>query len=233
MSREGCAQRSFLAPCSCRLRADVRREMFCRRQHVMAIDHEIRALQSFNRRHSHARDQIRVFAISLFRPAPAWVARQVQHRRKGLVRAGGSHLIGGSGEHLVDKLGVPRAGQSQHLREARRTVRHVAMQRFALEQPRNSQRGFLDQDFLKLVADFRSFARVRRRVHAPQSPCSLEQLRPVRLVQFGHGAASPAGELVHFFLERHPLQQIRYTLFNGKLGVLVIGGRFLRHSGRD
>ena len=108
-------------------------KMLRRRQHVMSINLPRGSLQAVDGRHSHVGNEIRIFAVSFFGPSPARIARQIQHRREGLIHAGGSHLVASHLECLLHEFGIPRARQAQHLRKAGAAVGHESMQSFALE----------------------------------------------------------------------------------------------------
>src|SRR5262249_28640401 len=58
----------------------VRGEMLGRRHYVLAVNRRPGPLQSPDAGNAHARSEIRVFAVRLFRPAPARVARQIEVR---------------------------------------------------------------------------------------------------------------------------------------------------------
>src|SRR5271163_470502 len=57
-------------------------KVFRGRHHMRLVDTRPISLKSLDRSHSKARNEIRILPISLFRPSPARIASEVQHRRK-------------------------------------------------------------------------------------------------------------------------------------------------------
>ncbi len=192
--------------------------------HVMAVDEKRIALQALDGGHPHARDQVGVLAIGLFRAAPARVARDAQHRRKHLIGAARAGLVANRRKDALHQRRIPRAGQSQRLRKAGAAVLHVAVQRLAQKHRRNAQPRLLAQVALHSVAQNGGTARREFDLRAPLFGQSLAR----RLTGVGAGGVDhvdipipPAGQLIHLLLQRHARQQVGDAVLDGKAGVLV------------
>ena len=208
------------------LRLAVRGEMFRRGHHVMPVDRSHRTLQSVDGRHSHARNQIWIFSVSLFRSSPTRISRQVEHGRECLAHSGRSHFVAGGIERLLHQLRIPGAGQPQHLRKAGAPVSHESMQGLALKICRDAEAGFRRQIVLCGVARLGSIVRRNLRILAVELRQLLEDLLGFG-VFFGARAAASAGQLIDFFFERHALEKIRYAHVNWQGRVFVCGTRLL------
>ena len=58
--------------------------------------------------HTHARDKVRIFAITLFHPSPSRILRQPKHGAVRLMETQGASLAGTDGSHRFDQLRIPR-----------------------------------------------------------------------------------------------------------------------------
>ncbi len=109
------------------------------------------ALEAADRCEAHLADQIGVLAIGLLDPAPARIARDVDHRGEREVRAACAHLARGDREDLLLKLGIPRAGERDRLREAGRAGGDITVQRLLVHDQGDAEPGLLDRPFLRGV----------------------------------------------------------------------------------
>src|SRR5690606_17703583 len=62
--------------------------------------------------------QVRVFTKGFLNTSPTRVARNIQHRRKRLLRSYRTHFQRGNGKYLLDGVGVPSARQPNSLGKA-------------------------------------------------------------------------------------------------------------------
>src|SRR5262245_21455445 len=129
----------------------VRGEMLGRRHDMFAVNRRPRPLQRLDAGHAHTRNEIRVFAVSLFRPAPARVARQIEVRAEHLVAAANASLQRGGGEDFGDQIRVPTRRERDRSRETRAALRHVPVQSLVVKHSRDAQTRVLFQPLLKRV----------------------------------------------------------------------------------
>ena len=121
--------------------------------HVVAVNKEGIALESFDGGNADARTKIGILSIGFFGAAPAGIARQIENRREGLAFAGSAHFLADSGKDLFHQNGIPGAGEPKGLRKAGAAVGHVAVQAFAKENVGNAEPGFLQLVALQGVVD--------------------------------------------------------------------------------
>ena len=114
------------------------REVLGSGHHMVAIDEKVIALQAFDSRHAHARNQVGVFAIGLFGPAPARIAGDIQIGRVDLPHTARAGFVSNGGKDALDQRRVPGGCQSQRLRKAGAAVLHQPVQGFTVEQHRNA-----------------------------------------------------------------------------------------------
>ena len=209
------------------LRRPVHGEVLGGGHNVVAVDRKAGALEARDGSHGHARTEVRIFTVGFLGSAPARVARQIEHRREGLLDSGGRHLIGGGVEHAIDQRRVPGAGQSQSLWEAGGAVRHKPVQRLALEDLRDTQAGLLDQVSLDCVAQDGAVARAHLRIRAVEAE---ERLTGGLGVELAGGVddldgllRALRGQLRDLLFERHAGQQVRDPLLDGQPRILIWG----------
>jgi len=140
-------------------RLPMHRKMFRRGKDVRLVQIRARALVSVNRRHSKPRNQVRVFAVRLLRPAPSRISGEIQHWRKTFLRSLCANFRRHRREYLLHQRRVPRRRQRDRLRKRSRFRRRVAMQAFLMKQNRNPQSRIFLQPFLDAVGEFRHLAR--------------------------------------------------------------------------
>src|SRR5205085_8101033 len=87
----------------------------------------------------HTRDEIRVFAVSLFGAAPARLAAEIEIWPKHLMTAARSGLLGCRCENARHQLGVPTRSQRDWLRKAGAALGHVAVQYLVVKDYGNSE----------------------------------------------------------------------------------------------
>src|SRR5438067_2156993 len=107
---------------------------------VLVINARPLTLQSLDDRHAHARDQVRVFAVSLFCATPARLARKIKVWAKHEVAAVRASFERGGSEDSVDDVCIPTAGECNRRRETRSLRSHEAVQKQARMSPFLSQR---------------------------------------------------------------------------------------------
>ena len=202
------------------------REVLRRRQHVVAANQERIALQAFNRGNAHARGQVGIFAIGLFRAAPAGVARNIQHRREHLPHATRTGLISGSGKHPFHESRIEGACQSQRLRKAGAPPLHQSMQRLARKNRRYAQPRLLAKISLHPIAQNCRIPRRELHIRSPLAgdglSCGFSRVCSGRVNDLDP-VFPAAGNLVDLLFQCHPRQQIGHAVFNGKAGILVPG----------
>src|SRR5688500_10734930 len=81
--KEDITQESFAKVCrpdvGTAFRLAMRAEVFQRCHHVTVIDVWSISLKALNRSNAHTCGEVRIFAVSLFHPAPARIARDVEY----------------------------------------------------------------------------------------------------------------------------------------------------------
>ena len=76
-------------------------KMFQRGQDVALVAKLAIALEPTNRGNAQARDQVRILAVGFFDAAPARFARDIDHGRKGLMRAAAAGFERRHGEEAI------------------------------------------------------------------------------------------------------------------------------------
>jgi hypothetical protein len=112
------------------------------RDHALA---EVATLEPAHERHAHLRDQVGVLAEGLLGPSPAWIAADVEHRCKPLMRADGTHLPPDRVAEHVGELRLPCTCQSDRLREDGRLAGHQAGTDLLVDDRRDAEAGLLGQ----------------------------------------------------------------------------------------
>ncbi len=169
-------------------------------------------------RRSHARDEIRIFAQRLLDTAPARVARDVEHGRQCVVRADRPHLRLDDRRHLLHDLRVPRAGDADRLREARRAQRHVAAAALFVHHRRDAQARIVDQPLLDGVRQPRAIRRAQ--VARPADARDLADAMRHQTSGFWLGEGKAVQQLEHpgaakladFFRDAHLGEQVADAL---------------------
>ena len=131
---------------------------------------EVSPLETVDRRQTHLRNQVRIFAVGLFDAAPARIPRHVDHRRQRLARTPGADLPGHHAVDLLHQLRVPGAGQSDGLGKDRCTSRLEAVESFFVEHYRDSQASLFHVPALYGVHQLHRFASRSVRVDARLAP---------------------------------------------------------------
>src|SRR5262245_6910924 len=220
-------------------------EMLGSRHDVLAVHHRPGPLQRLDAGHAHARREIRVFAVSLFRPAPAWIARQIEVRAENLVTAANAGLQRGGCEDFGDQIGVPTRSQRDRRRKTRTALRHVSVQSLVVKHGRDAQPRVLFQPLLQRIRVNRRLARV----------LSFALTRDLPDAMFHHGGGrfrreiatvgkrpivgfllrlpDPEGsDLRDLLLDGHSAQQVGDPALYGEIRVAVIR-RLLRAAASD
>ncbi|OPZ17200.1 MAG: hypothetical protein BWZ10_01244 [candidate division BRC1 bacterium ADurb.BinA364] len=100
----------------------------------------VRALIAASHRRAHLAGQQGVFAEGLADAPPAGVARHIDIRREGPVRAHGAHFERGLARHAFRQFGIERCGKADGCRIHRRAARQsVAVDRVDADQQRHAQ----------------------------------------------------------------------------------------------
>ena len=128
---------------------------------------QVVALQPADERDAHARDEVRVLAERLLGAAPARIAADVEHRRRGpggrRSRASASRIASASASASA---GLPGARDADRLREDRRVSRHQARADLLVHDRRDAEPRLVDEVALDLVGERCRLLR-RRRLLAP------------------------------------------------------------------
>ena len=127
---------------------------------------------------AHLGRQVGVLAVGLLDPAPARIARDVEHRREGLSGPGGQHAPADRRRHHLDELGVPRGGGADRLLEGRRVPGQQAVQRLLVDDRRDPQARLLDEVALDLVRAAETSVASRFVAPATRVICPIPQ--PIR-----------------------------------------------------
>ena len=179
-------------------------------------------------RRSPARRRVRILAVGLLDPAPARIARHVEHRRERMPGTGREHPSPDRRRHRLDELGIPGRRRADRLLEARRVAGHQAVQRFLVDDRRDAEPRLLDQVALDLVGRARR-PRWRHRLVAPANRVIWPMPRPMS--SSGSFAVErpdpddlerPDGpELGDLLLDGHPAEQVADPLVDRQAGVAV------------
>ena len=157
---------------------------------------EVVALEALDHRSREFAREIRVFPGALRNAAPAWVAGNVDHRRKRPVDAGPRGLARGDACSLPHDLRVPCRGLAERYRhDGLETVNHVAA-----DEQGNTEAAFLDGNALQFV--------YRVDVHLVDD--RADPPFPQVLAEFLHGIHVARMNLVHLpdlLRQRHPGKQ--------------------------
>ena len=203
-----------------------------------------RTLQPLDRGDAHFGDEVRVLAESFLDPSPARIAGDVDHRREHVERAARTHLAGNQRLHPAHEIAVERARQRDRLREHRGVARHVAVERFLMDQQRDTEAGALHRPLLQRVDELDRLPRRAPAVRgaagglADAGHAALVRRAPERadaVGEVGTGLGSIEGEPVehpvlagpdaaqlgNFLRQRHPRQQIGDPRRDRRLGILV------------
>ncbi len=202
----------------------VNREVLGCGDDVMAVDRERIALQASDGGDAHARGEERIFAVGFFGASPARVAGDVEHGAEDLADSCRPGFIAGGGEDLVDKVGVPRAGEAERLRETGAAVLHESVERFAHEERGNAEARFLAHVALHTVAQDGRFAGRKGKIGVPpalqNSARRLGRVCASRIHHL-HLSAGATANLLDLFFQRHAREQVGDPVIDGQSGVLV------------
>src|SRR5262245_47669361 len=134
--------------------------MFCSGDYMILIDTWSRSLQGFYNSHRHARREVRIFAISLFGPAPARIPAEIQIRPKHLLTPASTRLQRPRRKDSANEFRIPCGRECDWLRKAGAALGHVPVKYFVVKNHRDTESGVLDEPFLNCVRKLGSFARV-------------------------------------------------------------------------
>ena len=201
---------------------------------MVRIDGEVPALEPSDRGQTHAGDEIRIFAVTLLGPAPARIAREIEHRREHLAGAPGAGVEGGDSEHLLNERRIPGAAKRDRLWKAGGAPGHETVQCLAEEEDRDAEPRLLRHVALEAVEAPREI--LRRNVEAgllegreveigAGAELELRGIGPgdkIALVVPRQGIFPLARlELRHFLFQAHPGEKIVEPLFDRQGRVLV------------
>ena len=213
----------------------VARVVLERREQVALL--ALQAAHEAGAEHTH---QVRVFAQRLLGPAPAHVARDVEHRRQPLVAPDAARLAPDRLRRTLDEVRVPGGAVGERRGEQRRAARHQADQALLVRDRGDPEPSLLAQELLQPVERAHAGARVdavaaeRARDLAQavaegllhdrgvRAACEVVLARPVLAVL---GQDQP--QRVHLrglLLERHPRDEVVHPLRDGAGAVLVRKG---------
>ncbi|VAF89968.1 Uncharacterised protein [Enterobacter hormaechei] len=120
--------------------------MFQGRQQIALI-----ALQPLHVRRRHHPYQPRIFSKGLFRPSPAHIARDIQHRGQPLLAPDGSGLFANLLRRALHQRRVPGRTVVQRRREQRCIFAQQPYQTLFMKQRRNAEPGLLHHHALQAV----------------------------------------------------------------------------------
>src|SRR5215472_18373862 len=140
-------------------RLAVNGKMFCCRNHMRAVNERPLALKALDCSYADARNEIWVFTVGLFRPAPARLAPQIQYRRETLLRATGPNFSGSRTEDVMNQVRVPGGSKPDRRRERSALQGCVAVQAFFMEDDRDAEPRFLLDPALHGVGELRHVPR--------------------------------------------------------------------------
>ena len=192
-------------------------------------------LQRFDDTHAHARDQVRVFTVSLFGATPARFAREVKVWAEDEVTAVRASFERGGGEDSVDEVCIPTAGECNRRRETRSLRSHEAVQNLVVEDSRDAKARLLNEPLLQSVGEDGSLARVFALALARNLPDAILHHQPSLLrrevaarrrkvcLRIDLRLVSPeTDELRDLLFESHPAQQIRHAPLDRQARILII-----------
>ena len=174
---------------------------------------QVGTLKTVHTRFGDARTEVGIFARTLHNAAPARVAADVDHGRKGPVDAVGRSLAGGSSGGILYRLHVPARGFG----ERNRRKRLVAVDHIQAKQKGNPQARLFDRHFLQganLVhpcdIEYGTYSAALQRRNACLNP----------VVALGHGAGGVPKPVVLVgltdeFLEGHQGQHAIHAVCHG------------------
>ena len=117
------------------------------------------ALHAADVRDAEPGREIRRLAVGLLDPAPARVARDVEHRRERVPGAGRHHLLADHDADALDQLGIPRRGEPDRLRELGRVARAQPGGALLVHDRRDPEPRVLDEVALDRVREHGALAR--------------------------------------------------------------------------
>ncbi len=221
-------------------------EMLQRSEDVFLVAEIAIALEAAYGRDAEARDEIRVFAVSLFDAAPARLSRHIDDRRQSVMRAAQSGFVRCHREELLDQVRVERGAQRDRLREARAVGRGVAMQALFVEHHRDAKAGVLEEKLLDGVGEFRHRASLLSASGIGGSPDLAEAaLVAEGLLRFGEVEIAllvdqflslflpDAEHLRRFLFEGHPREKVLDAPGRRQFRIFVGGRRLARRTCRS
>ncbi len=132
-------------------------EVLCGRDHTVR---QVSTLQPAHELDTHARHQVRIFAVGLLQTPPARVAAHVEHRRQAVVCADRSHLVAYGISELAVEAWAKRAGDTDRLRERGGLCGHQARTDLLVDDRRDPEPGVLGEMSLDVVGEGRRSTRV-------------------------------------------------------------------------
>ena len=121
-------------------------------------------LQTLDCGDAHLGAQERVFAPGFLDPAPAWIAHDVDHRAEHQRHAACADFARRHRLDAAHQVGVEGSGKRNRLRKHGRLGRHVAVERFLVQQHGDAEAGVFERPFLQRVDEIdRLFGRAPAR----------------------------------------------------------------------
>src|SRR5882762_8097244 len=178
----------------------VTREMLHARQNMIGRANVI-ALEAANLCSGDRRPEIRIFARPFHNATPAWVASNVQHRRKCPTDADRPRFYRRDALRRGYRRGIPGSGhRNRHWKDGAKAVDHIEA-----ENQRNMHTSFVDRKVLEAV----DFSRVGDEEQRSRMPTGYG------LVDFLHFAKiKKLAELPDLFLQRHLFEERINALAN-------------------
>ena len=212
----------------------VRGEVLQRGDHAAFVAERRVALEAAHRRDSHARYQVRIFAVGLLDAAPARLARHIHHRRQRLVRAAQPRLGGGHGEQRLHQFRVKGGPEPDRLRKAGAADGRVAVQALLVKDHGDAEPAVLDEELLDGVGEFRHAARVLAlagiagTAHLAEPASLFESGLGFGRVEIAVGIHQRLGFLLPdahhlrgLFLQRHASEQVFHPPGSGQCSVPI------------
>ena len=178
------------------------------------------ALQAGNEGAGHGRAERFILAVGLGQTAPAGIAANVEHGRKGVAIADRDQLLTNTVRHGADQRRVPGGRLGDGRGERRSFHEQTTRDGLHVDQCRDAEAGLAHDVILRLFEDLRQLRDVLRERHrSHRAQCLGEQG-----IQIGHAPTVEEGatQLVDLFFQRHAPQEILCALLRRERRILVI-----------
>ena len=152
-----------------RFRLSMSGKMFQCRKDLLFIAVCCITLKTFDCRQAHLRNEIRIFSICFFNPAPPRIASDINHWCQRLVGATGACIFSNSRINIFDQLRIERCSQADRLRITCCILPRKPMQTFFMKDNRNSKTGFFYKKLLNLICKFCHFNRTQTAVRIAET----------------------------------------------------------------